>query len=335
MKPSAETKKDDIVNAQVFTLTPRTIGKRAALLSSILPVLLMAASCAALLGPSPPERPSPLSEQSNKYRPLLLASGVPEQPGSLAWSPDGKTLAFIDNTVNFYDVESAGLKHVPLEDAHFLNWSTSDKLMVLSQELKEDVLCSIDRGSLRLTKTAIDSGAEAIYSTTDRRNFLVLSKIVRQFSFGTEVVLRVSARNSEEGKDKTLYTMDRTYPGKQLDLRFLMAWTHAGPNPVDDSMLIIEHAMPPFITPDSRAFGIDPLTGLDTDISDKTSDHVYISAGWSPDGRMVVLTDGNGYLVIRTVRGQEVLPWSLQSAACTPPGAQGDTGYMPEDTSST
>ena len=119
--------------------------------------------------------------------------------------------------------------------------------------------------------------------------------------------MRVSLLSKEGGTEKTLYAMNQAYPRNQLDMRQLMAWTHAGPNPVDDSLFIIEHARPPLLgAPDSRAFEIDPLTGLDTPISDKTRDHVYFSASWSPDGRMIVLTDGNGYLTIRTILGRDL-----------------------------
>lgn len=303
MKPTTETARDTSVITNVCASDRRAVRKRAALLSSIVLILFITTSCASLSSPSVAEL-SPLAESANKYRPIKLASGVQDRPGGIAWSQDGKTLAFIGETVNLYDVESAELKKVRMEGPHFLSWSADDNLLVLAQEPERNALCSIDRKSLALTKSDIDSDADAIFTTTDPRNLLVLSKKVRQFSFGTEVVFRISERN-DGGTEKTLYTLDRTYPGKQIDLSYLMAWTHAGPNPVDNTLLIIEHALPPGITPDSRVFGIDPLTGLNTDISDKTTDHVYISGSWSPDGRMVVLTNGNGYLIIHTILGRE------------------------------
>jgi WD40 repeat protein len=278
-----------------------TTSKKAALIPVVALLLFALAACA-------PRHAHSLLDSAGKYRPIRLATNLQVRPGNLAWSPDGRMLAFLTTaSVNLYDVESTEQKVISIEGPHFLSWSSDNELLALSQEQGRDVLSSIDQERLEPTNRAIDVGAEALYCTSDNRSLLVLSTRVRQFSFGTEIALHLSVLNRADGTSRPLYDVSKVYPTKQTDLRYFLAWTHAGLNPIDTSLLVIELVKPPLMAPYSRIITVDSLTGDITELSGQEQQTMYTSASWSPDGRMVVLSDKSGKLEIQTFNGDRVI----------------------------
>jgi hypothetical protein len=273
-------------------------------------VLFIAASAFALLIVTPcSSRHAPsLTTLALKYRPMKIATNVPAEPGSIAWSHDGRTLAFVKHgMVNLYDAVSGEGRSRQLEGAHFVCWSPTDSLLVLAYEKGEDVLCTIDRKSLDVTTTPVAAGAAAVYPADDNRHLIILAKNIRKFSYGTEISLQVSSHENVSGTQTPLYAFSKIYPMDRPDLRAMLAWTHAGLNPLDNSLLIIEHIKPPVVTPYSRVIMIDPVSKESTEISGRMRDTIYASASWSPDGNMLALTRADGSLEIRTLRNKKII----------------------------
>jgi dipeptidyl aminopeptidase/acylaminoacyl peptidase len=262
---------------------------------------LVATSCASRNAPS-------LTDLAQKYHPTRIATGVQTGPGSLAWSPDGKALAYINGQVNLDDIDSAERKTIPIAAPHFLCWLEEGRLFVLYQEQGRDALLSMDRRGEDPMNIAVNDGAEAIYCAANTGDLLVLAKKITSFTYGTAVTFRVSAHDRRDRPTKNLYTIDKSYPWKQLDLRRLLAWTHAGLNPVDNSLLVIEYAKPPAFAPLSRVISVDPVSGEAAEIFSNGQRTVYTSASWSPDGRSLALTDGEGMLRIQTAKGEWTIP---------------------------
>jgi len=262
-------------------------------------LLFVTASCA-------PRHAPALSDLSGKYHPTRLATTLQARPGCIAWSRDSRTLAFIDKTVHLYDADSKEQRTVAIEAPHFLSWSQDNMLLVLCQEQGRDGLCSIDRESLTHTIRTVDAGAEAFYFAPTTGSLLLLSKSFKEFPFGTEFALRLSASDGDDRTPTQLYSFNKTYSMKQLDQRYLLAWTHAGLNPIDNSLLIIEHTKPPVVSYYSRVITVDLLTGEVREILGKAQNNVYATASWSPDGRLLALTRGNGRLEIRTLGNEQV-----------------------------
>ncbi len=294
--------KDIIMNRFLFFPHALTVRKRTMFIAAVAFALFVVISCSTRHVPS-------LTALSIKYRPIKIATHIQEQPGSFAWSNDGRTLAFVKKgMINLYNVGSPGVRSIRLNGAHSISWSPENTLFVLAKDSGKDILCTIDRNSLEISETSVDAGAEAVYATDDNRHLLVLSKRIRQFSFGTEIALCLTSYKKDASTPKILYESTETYTIDKPDLRAMLAWTHAGLRPVDNSLLVIEHIEPPEVAPYSRVIMIDTVSGETTKISGRLPNTIFVSARWSPDGNMVALTRGDGNLEIRTVRtNQRVL----------------------------
>jgi len=274
----------------LLTLRMRSMSVAAAVF-----FLVIETSCVTRHVPSP-------TAFSFKYRPIKIAVDIETQPGCVAWANDGRTLAFVrKGTVNLYDAESAEVRSIRLDGAHSVAWSPEDALLVLAKENGKDILCTIDRKNLEISRTPVDAGAESVYAANDNRHLLLLAKRLRRLTFGIEVALRVSLYEINAGAPKTLYEFTKIYPVDKPDRRTLSAWTHAGLRPVDNSLLVIEYIRPPAVAPYSRVIMIDSVSGETTEISGRMHTTVYTSASWSPAGNMIALTTGDGGLEIRAV----------------------------------
>jgi len=271
--------------------------KSIALFCSLL--LLFPAACASVHAPS-------LTEASAKYHPAKIASGVPARPGSVSWSPDGRRLAFISNGLRMVDVESGGQRAVAIDNPSYIAWAADKRTLYAVVEKKgRNALCSIDAVSLAIKEIFLDSEADAIYPSADNGKLLIFSTSARNFDFGTELSYRVFAFELSNGTTKTLYASSKIHPMTQLDMNVLLAWTHAGVSPLDNSLLIIEHVKPPAVASYSRVNSLDTMTGETGEISDQQDRKSYVSASWSPDGRRLALSLSDGRIELRNLHNEE------------------------------
>lgn len=246
-----------------------------------------------------------LTDASDKYRPVRIASGIATKPGIMSWSPDGKQLTYIDTNLRIYDVASGERKTIEIENPIYVAWSGGNSLYALSLDKEgKKVLCLIDSETLKKTELRLNMEVDALFPTSDDKKLLLLSINIRVLSMGTEVTNNVFAYDLVREKTRTLYTSSRIYLSKEINKNALLAWLHAGLNPLDDSLLIIEHIMPPVVAPYSRVSAIDPVTGDFSEIAGQQKSKIYFSASFSPDGRRIALTDSTGRLEIRRLGAQ-------------------------------
>jgi hypothetical protein len=234
------------------------------------------------------------------YRPTRIADRVPSRPGAIAWSPDGKQLAFIDRTVTVIDVdgETAAARRIDINAPRYLAWADDGTLYALSREGDQDVLFLIDAARKDITRLALDRPADAVYPVDHRRAFLLSLRISR-IKIGTQVACELSLLDLANGTAAILHTYSRIVPTADREEELLTAWLHAGPNPLDGSFLIMEHIKPPAFPPSTRVSAFDPASGDMVEISRQNLRTVYASAGWSPDGRKIALSDRDGRLAVR------------------------------------
>jgi WD40 repeat protein len=279
----------------------------ASMVLSLLAILLFSASaCAPRYAPS-------VAETALHYNPVRIASGVPARPGSLTWSPDGTRLAFIGKTLKIYDTGSGMQRSFPIDNPYYVVWAPDSTLYALSRDSKgNSVLCSLDTNSSRIEKMTLDLDADALYPASDGKNLLILSIHIKALSFGTRISCILALRNMAVGSSKTIYSFEKTYMMKNLDNALLTAWTHAGPSPLDNVVLVMEHVRPPVLPFYTKVNSLDLATGEISEMSNPTTNKIYLSASWSPDGRRAVLTDGNGRIEVRDRLGKgAVIDWSL------------------------
>jgi Tol biopolymer transport system component len=226
----------------------------------------------------------------------------------MAWSPDGKQLAFIDRTVTIIDVdgEADAARRIDINAPRYLAWADDGTLSVLSREGDQDVLFLIDAARSGIIRKALDRRADAVYPV-DHRRALLLSLETSRMRIGTQVNCELSLLDLPGGTAATLHTYSRIMPTADWEEDLLTAWVQAGLNPLDGSFLVMEHIKPPAVAPYSRVQVFDLASGDLKEIGKQDRRTVYASAAWSPDGRKIALTDQVGRLEVRDLQGGGLL----------------------------
>jgi len=275
------------------------------------PQAILAVLCAALLttvAACAPSLTPALTHAAAPYRPAAIASDVASRPGAVAWSPDGRYLAFIGRTVTIVDVtgEPPVPEHIAINAPRYLVWAGDGTLSVLSRERDQDILVLIDAARTGITRKVLDRRADAVYPVDHRRS-LLLSLEVARLKFGTELRWSLSLLDLADGTASTLLTNSRIVPAAVEDRDLLTAWAHAGLNPLDGSFLVMELVKPPALTPYSRVRAFDHASGDLVEIGGQDRRAVHASADWSPDGRKIALAGPGGRLQVRDLQGNGLL----------------------------
>ncbi len=231
-----------------------------------------------------------------KYSPLKIAEGVPLQPGALSWSQDSKRFAFIGRMLTVYDTETGSRKDLAIKDPLSVSWSAGNEILFICREGGRKLLCAVDAEDLRVEKLKTDMETDAVFPASDgKRLFLVQSRI-KHLSIGTDVHFTLYVFDRKEGTSKEVYTFGRTLPRKNPGGDYLNGWLHAGLNPFDGSLFIMEHIKPPIGLHYSKISAVDFVTNRVPVVTDNGRVKSTIAGSWSPDGRRLALTDAEGYL---------------------------------------
>jgi WD40 repeat protein len=247
-----------------------------------------------------------LTEAASPYHPARLASDVPARPGSIAWSPDGKLIAWAGKQLTVYNGESGKQTLFPVADPRFLAWSPDGLLYILTRDANDDVfLSSLDAVSSRVTVLACVE-ADAVRPLPDGRGVVLLSADVKPLSMGTQINTRIVLQNLGTKRSRTLYRLSKTAMVRNPDAALWTGWLHGGVNPLDDSIFVLEPVVAPLGASYTRVVLLDSVAGEMTgpDIALRKR---YLSGSWSPDGRRLALTDNDGRIEIRGRTGDAAI----------------------------
>ncbi len=264
--------------------------------------LLAAAGCAARSGPFVTET------ALRRYDPIKIASGVPAGPGSLSWSTEGASLAFVGKKLTIYDTISREQTSFPIENPYYVVWGPDGLVYTLLRDKAGNtILCSLDRKSSRINSVKLDHDTDALYPSPDGKNLILVSAGIRRLSFGTVISDRVVLRDMTTGRTTTVYNTAKTYIMKNPNIAALKAWTHAGPSPLDSAVLVLEHVVPPDVPSYTKGYVLDLASGEISEMSNPDARKIYLSASWSPDGKRAAMTDGDGRFEVRDRFGKGVV----------------------------
>lgn len=265
---------------------------------TVLVLLLTLAACAPRLAPS-------LTEAASRYRPARVAGNMQARPGIIAWSPDGTHLAFAARELAIFDASTGGKKMYPLENLQYLAWSPEGTLYALCRGSEgRTILFILDPGSSDFRQVPLDVTADAVYPGADGKSLMLLEANVQSLPFGSAVTVKVTTTDLAGKNRRAIYSSSKTSMLRKPNVTALTAWIHAGLNPLDHALLVMEHTVPPNASYYTKILAIDPITGEISDRYDRGAKNGYLSAHWSPDGMRAVVTDGEGHLEIRDRKGR-------------------------------
>jgi len=283
----------------VYAVSPRrslTMLSRQMIINGILLAVLVTAACA-------PVRPF-LPPGSAGNRPAeRLAKKVPARPGAAAWSPDGSRLACLASVLTIIDLATSARTSLTVPDGRALAWPSADALLVLAGDGERSRLVRVNARDLTTDTIPLDRPADALHAAADGNRVFLLAVSTGTLRIGTDVKAWVDVFDLRSGAGRTVYTFDRILPAAALDRDRIAAWTHAGPNPLDGRLLVLEHLRPPVVASYSRVLALDGASGKTDDLAGQERRSGYLSGSWSPDGRRLALTTDDGRLLLRSGDG--------------------------------
>ena len=238
------------------------------------------------------------ADSPKKYNLITIANEVLTEPGILSWSPDNKKIAFISRGLHIFDAETMSQRAIDIKDPFYINWAEEDELFVLYKENGHTVLCAVDTAGPKIKKIRMEIEPDAVFLLPDKYKLLLFSLKTRISKIGTEISYTLFCYDMVTEKLDSLYTFSKIYMTKIPDIRFFKAWMHAGVNPLENTLLIMEQIKPPVVMPYSRLQEVDYITGQTQEILSQKTKKLYISGSWSPNGERIALTDTNGHLEI-------------------------------------
>jgi hypothetical protein len=240
-------------------------------------------------------------ELPERYEPFKLASGVAGTPGTVAWSPDGKHIAYITNKIEIFHTSTGKKSSVKLEEPYFLNWTGEQRLMVLHRDGK---LVLVDANTLDKVNIKIPPNAVAVYPAWGEQ-LLVFTSWSKALSFGVEVGYGIHVMELSNNSLTKAFSNSSILPLRYSGTEFLKGWMSAGPSSISGEAMLLRFIVPPNAPPYIKVLLLDAFTGTQREVIARyRGDWLRSWGSWSPTGNSAALTDENGRLRVLPLTGK-------------------------------
>ncbi len=245
-----------------------------------------------------------------------LLTNVPSRPGAAAWSPDGARLAAIrELTLVLVDLRTNKPQILPVPHPLFVSWAPGTDLLVITADDHRLLRVNPDTGASTIVDLPGNPvGAQWLVADT---TMFVVTAASRTMSIGTPAEAHLLTIGP--GPPKEIFRWDHMLPTRNPDIDFTTGWVHAGPNPLDDTLLVPEFHDPPQFPPFLLFRVIDPHTGDVEDLFRLETQRLTAAASWSPDGLRLALADHEGNLLL----------WNEGDEEATAPVGSPAGGFFP------
>jgi hypothetical protein len=241
---------------------------------------------------------------SGKYSPVKVARGIRGVSGVVAWSPEGKKIAYIRKNVEIYDVESGEKRKVKVSNPSFLVWTSEGELLVLFQGTGGRALAFVDAESLKRKTTALPAFSNALFPAHDGGRLFLTATKVEELSIGVSMEYALYALDLGEGGVRELLRRKRIlYKYTIRDVENAGGWLGAGPNPLGEEFILLEHIKPPNALSYLQAYVVDVFTARADELARVQPGALRPPGSWSPLGRRAAIVDEDRNLLILELDG--------------------------------
>jgi len=236
--------------------------------------------------------PGPVTGYTDGY----LFDNVSLRPGTVAWSPDSRSLAIIiKGSLVILDTESGQVRKIPDITPSFIEWVPGAEMLVIHNSGNRSDLAQLNTIDATYNPVPIETEPVAVRWLRPPDTFVTLSTGVKRLTIGTFVTYQLSTHNSSEN---VFFKWEAYFPTRQTDFDYLSNWTHVGVRPVYETILTPRFHKPPVVHPYTEFITVDPVTALEWNILKLDAKRFNVPASWSPDGSRLAISDEKGLLLI-------------------------------------
>ena len=252
----------------------------------IVPVIYAAAMCAIMYSGAKASEVLP-----SQYRPVKIAAGIRQNPGAVAWTSDGKTIAFLNSSLQLYDVSTGRLREINIPSLSFISAGPRNMLYLLYNEGPNRRLASFDTGSMERREIPVPHQPDAVFALPDGKRLLLVSVRLTQKKLWAELSYTASVLDPESSKHTIIYEAQKTIPGRVGPSDYRSAWLWAGLRPFDTEILAVEYVKPPMVMSHLKIGLADYVTGKSREAGRIEHSDMSLPVSWSPDGNRFAFPD--------------------------------------------
>jgi hypothetical protein len=268
------------------------------------------------------------SDIDEKFNPQKISSRVLTSAATVAWSADGTTLAYI-TARNIHLYNSTSQWKTGIKQASYIIWQDKENLLAIYPKGNNKVLGIFNTQSMQNTEYLLPKDATAIYPLGPGREYLVTSFSATATSIGVRVASSLYLLDTVTGATEQTFKYQRIIPRNAPAPNLFNGWSTAGPNPVDEGMILIEFRDPPALPPYIKATVVDAVTGEHRELYRGDYDSITRMGCWGASGNALVITTAEGNLRALSTEGlyTSLHPDAIASIpACNPASGQIYTG---------
>jgi hypothetical protein len=228
----------------------------------------------------------------------MAEAEVSPGPATVAWSPDGGSLAIVrPGGVAILDLSGGTERAVAGPGALSVDWAPAEALLVVERGQDGNRVVSIDpaAGTSRVLHAAPDLlGARWLRAGA---GWFAVAAALEVGRIGTRTSRSVTA-DLGRGPGE-IRRLDQILPTRAPLADPSLGWGAVRPNPVHHGLLLPEFRKPPLFPPHQRLIALDPFDPEPGEVGRIDVASVGAEASWSPDGRRaaVVASDGAMHVV--------------------------------------
>lgn len=257
---------------------------------------------------------------SAQHMPIKIAAGILQKPGAIAWASDNKTIAFLSDSLQLYDISTGRTKNISISGISFIAAGPQNMLYFLYDEGSVRKLGGLDIGTFERKEIPIEQQPDGVIALSDNRGLLLITVSLTQKRLWAELSYTASLLDIKASRAKIIYQTQRTIQGKINTSDYQSGWLWAPLRPFETEILAMEYVKPPVVMPYLKIRLADYVTGKIRDAGRIEPLNMSTPVSWSPDGNRFAFPDMQGRLRIYEIKE------SLQNS---PADSEHISGYYP------